>query len=110
MGGIYIETRDFVKNQLDLEKHLFECVKDDFQDEPVLQVIRSAVEQAMRGTGIALVKGLPRERLTESELQRMILSIMNRLADEIHAIRLELTPSLRKTEALQDQEAARKLC
>jgi len=34
---------------------------------------------------------------------------MNRLADEIHALRLELTPSLRKTEALQDQEAARKL-
>ena len=108
-GGIYIETRDFVKNQLDLEKHLFECVKDDFQDEPVLQVIQSAVVQAMRGTGIALVKGLPREWLTESEFQRMILSIMNQLADEIQALMLELAPSLRKTEALQDQEAARKL-
>ena len=34
---------------------------------------------------------------------------MNHLADEIHALRLELTPSLRKTEALQDLEAARKL-
>jgi len=34
---------------------------------------------------------------------------MNRLADEIHALRLELTPSLRKTEALQDKEAERKL-
>jgi len=34
---------------------------------------------------------------------------MNRLADEIHALRLELTPTLRKQEMLQDQEAARKL-
>ena len=38
-----------------------------------------------------------------------IAQAMNRLADEIHALRMELTPSLRKTEALQDQEAARKL-
>tara|TARA_R100001086_G_scaffold105448_1_gene53025 strand:- start:11909 stop:12079 length:171 start_codon:yes stop_codon:yes gene_type:complete len=38
-----------------------------------------------------------------------IATAMNRLADEIHALRMELTPSLRKTEALQDQEAARKL-
>ena len=38
-----------------------------------------------------------------------VATAMNRLADEIHALRMELTPSLRKTEALQDQEAARKL-
>jgi|TARA_R100000700_G_C3156003_1_gene133265 hypothetical protein len=38
-----------------------------------------------------------------------IATAMHRLADEIHALRMELTPSLRKTEALQDQEAARKL-
>ena len=38
-----------------------------------------------------------------------VAQAMNRLADEIHALRMELTPSLRKTEALQDQEAARKL-
>ena len=34
---------------------------------------------------------------------------MNRLADEIHALRLELTPTLRKQEMLQDKEAERKL-
>ena len=38
-----------------------------------------------------------------------VAQAMHRLADEIHALRMELTPSLRKTEALQDQEAARKL-
>ena len=38
-----------------------------------------------------------------------VAQAMNRLADEIHALRMELTPSLRKTEALQAQEAARKL-
>ena len=38
-----------------------------------------------------------------------VATAMHRLADEIHALRMELTPSLRKTEALQDQEAARKL-
>jgi len=57
-----------------------------------------------------------RNMQTESETDRVSISVtsrflesMNRLADEIHALRLELTPSLRKTEALQDQEAARKL-
>lgn len=34
---------------------------------------------------------------------------MNRLADEIHALRMELTPALRKQEVLQDQQAERKL-
>ena len=45
---------------------------------------------------------------TETESKNNTAAL-NRLADEIHALRLELTPSLRKTEALQDQEAARKL-
>ena len=38
-----------------------------------------------------------------------VAQAMHRLADEIHALRMVLTPSLRKTAALQDQEAARKL-
>ena len=68
-------TRDFVKDQFHLEKPLFEYSKKDFQVEPVLELIRSAVDQAMLGTGIALVKGLPREGLTELEFQKMIWSI-----------------------------------
>tara|TARA_R100001530_G_C4204223_1_gene125599 strand:+ start:367 stop:555 length:189 start_codon:yes stop_codon:yes gene_type:complete len=45
----------------------------------------------------------------ENKTQDDSTTAMNRLADEIHALRLELTPSLRKTEALQDKEAERKL-
>jgi hypothetical protein len=48
------------------------------------------------------------DRVSISDTSRFLES-MNRLADEIHALRLELTPSLRKTEALQDKEAERKL-
>ena len=59
-------TRDFVKDQFHLEKPLFEYSKKDFQVEPVVELIRSAVDQAMLGTGIALVKGLPREGLSLS--------------------------------------------
>jgi len=44
---------------------------------------------------------------TESETDNT--AAMNRLADEIHALRLELTPTLRKQEMLQDREAERKL-
>ena len=68
-------TRDFVKDKFHLEKPLFKYSKKDFQVEPVLELIRSAVDQAMLGTGIALVKGLPREGLTELEFQKMIWSI-----------------------------------
>ena len=45
---------------------------------------------------------------TETESKNNTAAL-NRLADEIHALRLELTPTLRKQEMLQDQEAARKL-
>jgi hypothetical protein len=48
------------------------------------------------------------DRVSISDTSRFLES-MSRLADEIHALRLELTPSLRKTEALQDKEAERKL-
>ena len=65
-------TRDFVKDQFNLEKPLFEYSKKDFQVEPVLELIRSAVDQAMLGTGIALVKGLPREGLTVLEFQNFV--------------------------------------
>ena len=47
---------------------------------------------------------------TESETKNdEMKASMDRLADEIHALRLELTPTLRKQEMLQDKEAERKL-
>ena len=45
---------------------------------------------------------------TETESKNNTAAL-NRLADEIHALRLELTPTLRKQEMLQDKEAERKL-
>ena len=68
-------TTEFVKDHFKSEKPLFAFQRDDFQVEPVLQVIRSAVEQAMWGTGIALIKGFPRQSLTEAEFRMMIWSI-----------------------------------
>jgi hypothetical protein len=55
---------------------------------------------------------MPFSKRTWSNMQELssnVAQAMNRLADEIHALRMELAPSLRKTEALQDQEASRKL-
>ena len=66
---------EWVKDHLETEKPLFEFQKDDFQIKPVLQVISCAVEQAMWGSGIALIKGFPRQTLTESEFRMMIWSI-----------------------------------
>ena len=44
--------RDFIKDQFHLEKPLFEYSKKDFQVEPVLELIRYAVEQAMLGLSL----------------------------------------------------------
>ena len=68
-------TTEFVKDHFKTEKPLFEYQLDDFQVEPVLQVIRTAVEQVMKDTGIALIKGFPRQALTEAEFRMMIWSI-----------------------------------
>ena len=68
-------VKEWVKDYLEKEKPLFELEKDDFQIKSALNVVICAVKHAMWGSGIALIKGFPRQSLTESEFRMMIWTL-----------------------------------
>jgi len=60
---------DAIKKQFDPGRDLFDYQRDDFDLDPALAVIVAATRVAHSGCGIALVKGLPRDLLSESEFR-----------------------------------------
>ncbi|HYC47434.1 MAG TPA: TauD/TfdA family dioxygenase [Burkholderiales bacterium] len=60
-----------VRRAFDPARDLFDYRRSDFDFEPVLPVIRAALEEAKTGRGVALIRGLPREDLTEDEFKVM---------------------------------------
>ena len=58
-----------IKKQFDPDRDLFDYRRDDFDLGPALDVIVAATRVAHSGCGIAVVKGLPREHLNESEFR-----------------------------------------
>ncbi len=53
------------------EKRLFDYTRDDFDLGPAWDTIRAAFAAAHAGRGIALVKGLPRDGISEAEFELM---------------------------------------
>ena len=60
-----------VRNAYDPDRHLFAYTRDDFDLGPAWTTIAAALHEAYHGRGIALVKGLPRDGLSENEFELM---------------------------------------
>jgi len=60
---------DTVRKQFDPDRDLFDYHRNDFDLGPALDVIFAATQVAHSGCGVAVVKGLPRESLSEAEFR-----------------------------------------
>lgn len=60
-----------VKAAYDPDRHLFDYTRDDFDLGPAWDMISAAIREAYHGRGIALVKGLPRDGMSEQEFELM---------------------------------------
>ena len=58
-----------LKKAFDPAKTLFDYRREDFDLGPALPVIAAAFDEVKHGLGVALVKGLPREGLSEKEFE-----------------------------------------
>jgi hypothetical protein len=58
-----------VRAAFDAERPLFDYTREDFDLGPALDTIAAAVREAHHGRGLALVRGLPREGLSEDEFK-----------------------------------------
>lgn len=64
-----------VKTTRDPEKTLFDYRRAEFNLASALPIIESAMREAMQGTGIAIVRGLPRSDLTAIEFELLTWAI-----------------------------------
>ncbi len=69
------QLADAVTRAADPDRHLFDYTKDDFDLGPGLEVIRAAAHCAYFDRGLALVKGLPRDRLTQPAFRLLVWAI-----------------------------------
>jgi hypothetical protein len=60
-----------VQGAYEPDKPLFDYVREDFPIESTLAVLRPALAEAHHGFGVALVRGLPREGLSEQQFELM---------------------------------------
>ncbi|WNJ99792.1 TauD/TfdA family dioxygenase [Thalassospiraceae bacterium LMO-JJ14] len=60
-----------VKKAYDPDRRLFDYSRSDFDLGPAWETIAAAIREAYHGRGIALVKGLPREGISEQEFELM---------------------------------------
>lgn len=67
--------RAMVRTAHDPAKHLFDYRKDDFDLSSAREVIAAAFEEQRTGRGVSLVKGLPREGMSETEFELMTWGI-----------------------------------
>ena len=63
------------KKAFDPERSFFDYCKDNFDFGAGLDIILAAAQEAKRGKGLSLVKGLPRKGLNEQEFQLVIWGI-----------------------------------
>jgi len=60
---------DTVKSAYEPERALFDYTRDAFDLGPALDVIARAFKEAHHGRGLALLKGLPRDGMSEKEFE-----------------------------------------
>jgi hypothetical protein len=65
----------FARSLRDLDRPLFDWTRADFDLDAALPTLRAAFAEVRDGTGVALVKGLPREELTAEQFRALIWGI-----------------------------------
>lgn len=58
-----------IKATYDVDRPLFDYTRDDFDLGPAWTTIGNAIKEARQGRGFALVRGLPREEVSEKEFE-----------------------------------------
>ena len=69
------ELAKTAKKAFDSTRSLFDYSKDDFDLGPGFDTIAAAAREAYFGRGLTLVKGLPRNGMSEEEFQLMIWAV-----------------------------------
>ncbi len=64
-----------VKAAFDPERQLFDYAREDFDLGPAASVIAAAMHEAHLGSGLSLIKGLPRNELNEAEFRVLTWAI-----------------------------------
>lgn len=64
-----------VRGRRDLDRPLFDWEREEFELGTALPVLRAAFDEARDGTGVALVRGLPREELSAEEFRVLVWGI-----------------------------------
>ncbi len=64
-----------VRGRADPDRPLFDWRRDDFDLGAAMPVLRAAFREQREGTGVALVRGLPRDALTAEEFRLLVWAI-----------------------------------
>ena len=60
-----------IKQTFNPERPLFSYCREEFDFGPAWEILSAAISEAHNGCGLALVRGLPREGLTEKEFEML---------------------------------------